>query len=470
MTKLVVWGIGIVAGKKIYDEYKEKKAEKKRLQREMEEQMFSSSQNFSQSGAQGIMVNATGSSQAIPVIYGKTRTGGVRVYVHTEGTTGSGDDEIKNTYLHMAFAIAEGEVNKCSAIYFDDVEAGTCSSAGSTDPGSWTINSPWSGHVEMYFRPGTDSQTEISQLATADGTAWDPHFKGIAYAYIRLKYEEEKWVNGVPTITFDIEGKKVPATSDGTSLSYSDNPARCILDYLVNDRYGKGIDPADIDLTSFASAETYCSGRFHTRGNLNTSATLYGNLFDLMTSCRGYIAFGNKYKLLIDKVDTTPDEDIFAITEDNIIGNVSYSLGGKTGMYNKITAKYLNESKKYKDDVKVVDSPTLKTQDNGLTLETEISLPFTKTETVVNQLLVEEINQSRQSHIISLKCTVDAVDLEVGDLVKVTNETFGITEKKFRVLETVIQATSEVSLSLVEYDADVYGSSIITDARDDDND
>lgn len=467
MAKVIAWIVAAVVTYKAVEEYKEKKAEKKRLEREMEAQMFSSSQEFAQSGAQGIMVNATGSSQSIPVIYGKTRTGGVRVYVHTEGTTGSGDDEIKNTYLHLAFAIAEGEVNKCSAIYFNDVVAGTCSSAGSTDPGSWTINSPWSGHVEMYFRPGTDGQTEISQLATADGTAWDPHFKGIAYAYIRLKYEEEKWVNGVPTITFDIEGKKVPATSDGTTLGYSDNPARCILDYLVNDRYGKGIDPADIDLTTFASAETYCSGRFHTRGNVNTNASLYGNLFDLMTSCRGYIAFGNKYKLIIDKASS---ETPFEITEDNIIGNVSYSLGGKTGMYNKITAKYLNESKKYKDDVKVVESSTLKTQDNGLTLETEVSLPFTKTETVANQLLVEEINQSRQSHIISLKCTVDAVDLEVGDLVNVTNETFGITSKTFRVLETVIEANSEVSLSLVEYDEHIYGSSIITDARDDDND
>jgi hypothetical protein len=469
MSKVVVWFLAAVGTYKAVEEYKERKAEKKRLEREMEAQMFSSSQDFSQRGAQGIMVNATGSSQSIPLIYGSTRTGGVRVYVHTEGTTGSGDDEIKNTYLHLAFAIAEGEVNKCSAIYFNDVVAGTCSSAGSTDPGSWTINSPWNGHVEMYFRPGTDSQTEITELAEADGTAWDPHFKGIAYAYIRLKYEEEKWVNGVPTITFDIEGKKVPATGDGTSLSYTngDNPANCILDYLVNTRYGKGIDPADIDLASFETARAYCDGRFHTRGNINTSASLYGNLFDLMTSCRGYIAFGNKYKLIIDKASS---EIPFEITEDNIIGNVSYSLGGKSGMYNKITAKYLNESKKYKDDVKVVESSTLKTQDNGLSLETEISLPFTKTETVANQLLVEEINQSRQSHIISLKCTVDAVDLEVGDLVNVTNETFGITQKTFRVLETIIETNSEVSLSLVEYDSDVYGDSIIEDARADDND
>lgn len=417
---------------------------------------------FDVQGSQGIMVNKTGSSQSIPVIYGETRTGGIRVFAEANGTD--------NVYLHMAFAIAEGEIEKCSAIYFDGVEAGTCSSAGSTDPGSWSINSPWNGKVDIYFRPGTDAQTEITQLGDLKGS-WTPHFKGIAYAYIRLEYDEDIWKNGVPQMSFDVKGKKVPSTSDGTSLSYDDNPARCILDYLVNTRYGKGIDPADLDLTSFASAETYCNTKgFELRGNVSTNGTIYANLIDMLTSCRGYIAFGNKYRLLIDKIDTTPDADIFAITKDNTVGNVDYVLGDKQSMFNKMTAKFLNSSTGYKDDIVVKESSTLKTQDNGLSLDAEIPLPFTKTKSVVEQILTEEINQSRQSHMIQLKCTVEAIDLQVGDLVKVTNDTFGITEKVFRVMSTIVEPGSEVTLSLREYDDNVYGSSIITNSRTDDND
>ncbi len=437
----------------------------KKMKDNMSGGLASTSSEFEAQGAQGIMVNKTGSSQSIPVIYGKTRTGGTRVFAETDGTVG----DVNQAYLHMAFVIGEGEVNKCSAIYFNDAEAATCSSAGSSDSGDWSYNSPWDdGKVQVYFRPGTDSQTEIGQLASA-GDSWDPHFKGIAYAYVRLEYDEDTWINGVPTITFDIEGKKVPSTSDGVTLSYTngDNPANCVLDYLTNTRYGKGIDPDDIDLASFEAARDYCDGRFHCRGNVNTAASIYGNLLDLLTSCRGYIAFGNKYKLIIDKASS---EVPFDITKDNIIGNVEYTLSGKANLVNKITAKYLNETKKYKDDIKVVASSTLKTQDNELDLEVDIPLPFTKTEDVVEQLLIEEINQTRQSHQISLKCTVDAIDLQVGDLVNVTNETFGITEKLFRVLNTVIEPNNEVALSLIEYDADVYGSSIITDARADDND
>lgn len=426
-----------------------------------------SSAEFAAQGAQGIMVNKTGSSQSIPVIYGETRTGGIRVFAETEGTVG----DYENAYLHMVFVIAEGEINKCSGVYFDGVLAGSQSTTGSAD--TWTIAAPWNvdgGKVQIYFRPGTDGQTEISQLGGLK-TGWSPHFKGIAYAYIRLEYDSDVWKNGVPQVTFQIEGKKVPETSDGTTLSYSDNPARCVLDYLVNTRYGKGIDPADLDLPSFAAAATYCTTKgFETRGNVTTNGTIYANLIDLLTSCRGYIAFGNKYKMLIDQVDSTPLADIFAITKHNTVGNIDYILGDKSTMFNKMTAKFLNDSTDYKDDIKVLDSSALRTKDNELMLEAEIPLPFTKTASVVETILREEINQSRQSHMVAMKVTVEGIDLQVGDLVKVTNDTFGITEKLFRVMNTVIEPSSDVSLTLREYDADVYGGSIITDELADNND
>jgi len=431
-----------------------------------------SAAEFAAQGAQGIMVNKTGSSQSIPVIYGETRTGGIRVFAETEGTVGSGDDEVNNAYLHMAFVISEGEINRCSAVYFDGVLAATCPTNGASDPSYWTVQPDWvvdgARKVDIYFREGTDGQTEASVLGNIKG-AWTPHFKGIAYAYLRLEYDADVWKNGVPQVTFQIQGKKVPSTSNGTSLSYSDNPARCILDYLTNTRYGKGIAPADLDLPSFAAAETYCNTKgFETRGNVTTNGTIYANLIDLLTSCRGYIAFGNKYKLLIDQVDTGPV--MLAITKHNTVGNIDYVLGDKTTMFNKMTAKFLNESTDYKDDIKVLDSTALRTADNGLVLEAEIPLPFTKTASVVETILREEINQSRQSHMVAMKVTVEGIDLQVGDKVSVTNETFGITNKLFRVMTTVIEPSSEVNLTLREYDADVYGSSIITDALVDNND
>ena len=139
-------------------------------------------------------------------------------------------------------------------------------------------------------------------------------------------------------------------------------------------------------------------------------------------------------------------------------------------MFNKLKGRIMNESTEYRDDIVIVESSTLQAQDNGNVLEAEIPLPYTKTRAEAVQLLTEEINDSRQSHMVEMTITVEGIDLQVGDIVEVTNQTFGITNKKFRIRETTIQPTSEVNLVMREYDSNVYGGSIITNAKDDNND
>jgi hypothetical protein len=51
---------------------------------------------------QGITVNKQSNVAGIPVVYGRRKVGGVRVFVGTRG-----DD---NKYLYVALAVAEGEI------------------------------------------------------------------------------------------------------------------------------------------------------------------------------------------------------------------------------------------------------------------------------------------------------------------------------------------------------------------------
>ncbi len=411
---------------------------------------------FAEQGAQGILIQKTGSNAPIPVIYGETRTGGTQVFVKTSGTD--------NVDLHLAIAICEGPIENVTHLYFDDVVAATNNSS-SGDSDSWSIASPWSGKVTVNFRAGTDSQSNISTLQGQMGN--DPRFRGIAYCYVRLNYDKDKWKNGVPSITFQVKGKKVPSTSDGTSLSYTDNPANCLLDYLTNTRYGKGIPVSQIDLPSFASAGTHFSNEsFHCRGNLFTGVNMYDNIIDLCACCTSAITFGNKYQLIPEKTGAS----VMTIDKTNTVGNVDYLLADKQRLINTMKIKYMDQDTEYKDNVKVLDNSTLKTQDNENILLRELYLPFTKTSTLATKIGTQMINQSRQSHMISLTTTIAGIKLSVGDIVQVTNETFGITNKKFRVKETTLQPGGEVDLILAEYSDSIYAGSIITDARGDDND
>jgi hypothetical protein len=411
---------------------------------------------FAEQGAQGILIQKTGSNSPIPVIYGETRTGGIQVFVKTSGTD--------NVDLHMAIAICEGPIESVTHLYFDDVLAATNNNS-SGDSDSWSIASPWSGKVTVNFRTGTDSQSKISTLGTQMGN--DPRFRGIAYCYIRLNYDKDKWKNGVPSISFQVKGKKVPSTSDGTSLSYTDNPANCMLDYLTNVRYGKGIPVSQIDLPSFASAATHFSNEsFHCRGNLFTGVNMYDNIIDLCSACTSSLTFGNKYQLIPEKTGSS----VMTLDKTNTVGNVEYLLADKKSLINTMKIKFMDQDTEYKDNIKVLDNSTLKTQDNGNVLLRELYLPFTKTSALATKIGTQMINQSRQSHMISLTTTIAGLKLSVGDIVQVTNETFGITNKKFRVKETTLQHAGEIDLILAEYSDSIYAGSIITNARDDDND
>ena len=416
--------------------------------------------DFAQQGSQGILVNKSGSSSNIPVIYGESRTGGARTFIETTGTD--------NSNLHMVFVLAEGEINACKAILFDGVEVMTTTTTGANN-NNWTFTeSKYSGLVSAQFFPGTDTQTAPASLSSVGSWTGSPDHKGLAYIYLDLTYDQDVWKNGLPVITFDVEGKLVPDLTNPSSRSYSDDPARCILDYLTSTRYGKGIDVNDIDLTSFQAASTYYATKgFHIRGNLDTKARMYANLLDLFTACRSYLAFGNKYRLIVDKAETAVQ---LTLDDSNTIGNVTYVLADKKTTFNKMKARFMNEATEYRDDVAIVESTTLQTQDNGHVLEAEIPLPYTKTRSIAEQLLTEELNDSRQAHMVELTATVEAIDLQVGDIVQVTNQTFGITNKKFRVIETTIEPTSEVKLVLKEYSADVYGTTVITNYKDDNND
>ena len=65
----------------------------------------------------------------------------------------------------------------------------------------------------------------------------------------------------MPKIQAKIQGKKVVSYNSSLqaqSAAYSTNPAWCLLDYLTNTRYGKGLTTSEIDLQSFYDASQIC--------------------------------------------------------------------------------------------------------------------------------------------------------------------------------------------------------------------
>jgi len=396
--------------------------------------------------ASGMLINKNANDAPIPVVYGQRKVGGTRVLMEITGDN--------NEYLHMVLALSEGEINSFENIYLNDVL--------STD-------SRFDDVLNIYTHTGSDTQVADSNLV-ANVNEWTANhqLKGTAYLYLKLKYDQDAYASGLPTITADIKGTKV-YDSRIAATAWSDNPVLCIRDYLTNTRYGRGIESSQIDDTSFNTAANYCDenvtiggvskARYTCNGVVNISNGSMDVLKKLLTACRGFLIFsGGKYKLVIDKPETVG----FTFSEDNIIGAWSIKLGDKNSQFNRMRANFFNPDRAWQPDIAVVDSSTLRTQDNGLLLEKTIDLPFTSDIDRAKMITTINLNQSRQQIMCEFTATIEGLRCEVGDVVYVKHATPGWDTlnsnagKKFRVMRITLQNNDEVRILAMEYDATAY--------------
>lgn len=91
-------------------------------------------------------------------------------------------------------------------------------------------------------------------------------FTGVSYltGVFKLDRDDPQYSN-TPEVKCYIEGMRVydieyanGVYSLSATKTYSNNPARCLLDYLLSKAYGKGLDIEEVDLESFYRAKLIC--------------------------------------------------------------------------------------------------------------------------------------------------------------------------------------------------------------------
>lgn len=157
------------------------------------------------------------------VMYGTNRVGGIITFLHTTGTN--------NEKLHIVITLSGHELNASSAMYFD----------GTAVPldGSGNATGNFAGFVHAEFNAGTKDQSAFAGLVAAAPALWTSAYRqrGRAGWYVQLTWDQNKFPNGVPNITFDAQGRKVYDPRTGT-IAFSNNAALCIADYLNNASFG----------------------------------------------------------------------------------------------------------------------------------------------------------------------------------------------------------------------------------------
>jgi len=424
----------------------------------------------------GLLINKQSNDANIPVIYGERLTGGTRVFMETSGTD--------NTYLYMAIVMSEGEINDITQIRIDDKPVtfassfadGTAVEVDSSDANFYK-DSESLIRVEPHY--GTDGQSASTLLSTLDNWGTNHKLSGLCYLAIRFKWNQDAFT-GIPKVQAKIQGKKVRtfnASLVEQSATYETNPAWCLLDYLTDTRYGKGLQDSEIDLQSFYDASVICETQvtpysggsdiniFDINTALDTSKTIIENVRELLKGCRGYLPYNaGKYNLIIETTGTAN----ITLTEDDIIGGYSLSTPPKNERYNRVIVGFVDPDRNYQvnetqfppvDDSGLPSADqhaTMKAEDGGFLLEGRFN--FT---TLTNQYQAEEmaeviLRRSREALSLGLNINFNAYDLSIGEIVNITHSSMGFSAKPFRVIGITFNQDFTIGLSLVEHQDNHY--------------
>lgn len=443
------------------------------------------------------------------IIYGKVRVGGAVVFIANSNAN-------KDLYLVICFACHE--IEGYEAVYLNDEKV--------WENGSYV--SDWASYANFAFYDGTQTQGD-STLSNAS-VFWgaDTHIlNGIAYMRVKLTWDEDrkKFPQGVPNVSAVIKGKKlydprVSATSannlvagtsyyinsiggsdftlvgasenkvgvefvatgstsglgQATAMSWSQNPALALRDYMVNSYYGLGEAHENIDRTSFIDAANVCDeavtldaggthDRYHANGVLDTANAIKGNIEALTAAMGGRIGYvDGKYFAQAAKYYTPT----ITIDESMMVGPMSVQTKqSRRSMYNGVKGVFLSEEENYT----LVDYPAKISSeysaDDGDPIFLDMPLPFVTNNIRAQRLAKIALLKSRQQTVVNVPLNLAALKFKAGDFIAITNDRMDWSAKPFEVIGYDLQISNDgaiiVNVQAIETDSDVYDWTASTD-------
>ena len=427
----------------------------------------------------GILLNKQSNNASIPVVYGERLIGGTRVFIETSGTD--------NNYLYVAIVLCEGEINSIEEIRIDDkvvtfdgaLTHGTVREVASGDSNFYKADPTVEGSsaestIQIQAFLGKDDQVASSVLTPLSSWGSNHRLRGICYLAMRFKWNQDVF-GGIPQIQAKVKGKKVVTLASNLSeqtASFSTNPAFCLLDYLRNERYGKGLATSSIDLQSFYDASQvavtqvtpYSSASniniFDTNAVIDTSRKVIDNVREIVKGMRGYLPYvQGKYRLVIE---TTGSASV-SLTEDDIIGGFGLASPSKNTKFNRVIVSFVNPERNFQvDEVQfppIDDSglasadqhATMKTADGGFLLEHRQDFKTITSPYQAEEMAEIILRRSRESLGLNITCGFKAYELHIGDICAVTLTSLGFSSKNFRVISMIFNEDYTITLQLVEH-------------------
>lgn len=314
------------------------------------------------------------------------------------------------------------------------------------------------------------------------GTTYDFHDGDLPHNYEWVgSYSKMAWLdmtfivsnelNGNPSVDAIVHGKKVLDTRTGV-YDMSTNPAMCLRDFLLSDRYGLGrwISESDLDEQSFKDAADYCDAKIQFARS--DGSTVVKKRFELnmvidekqpawdwisaMLGCfQAFLAINRgKIFLYIEKASPI----IYSFDTSNI-WDLKVTSTALDETPNQYKIKFVDPKNEWKVvTAEVNDYADQKERGKIVIQEVELEGVTSQDQALRLGRFYRDFNFV-SSFNITFKTGFQAMSLSCGDVVKVTYKKVFV-DMPFRIIEMKETAEHEYELTCRPYNESIYNDSL----------
>lgn len=397
----------------------------------------------------------------------------------------SGPDQEIIDYI---VAVAAHKIKSIDEIWFEEKLAWT-SSGG--------VTSTYDGYLFVDYILEGDSSHYISL-----SSKWNSNCRltGCAYIHLRIKRNgltdtvSSPLVNGLPgRITAIGEGaylydpRKDSTVSGGSGThraddqstwgSYTDpddcdNPVLQLLWWLlgwkINDilSVGCGVPHTRIDMESFITAANICDEnitlaaggmqkRYRTSGTASDSDDRM-NVINSFLSCMNACMRDNNGKLSITIMKNDLADYVLDLDDNDILDEFQWNqTRGLADTYNIVRGRYIDPSDN--SLYQLVDYPEIRIDSlDGIERVMNLDLAYVEDASRAQRIAKQMLQRNQYRGMFTATFTAKALGCQVGDVVRLSFETLGWSNKLFRVVSQQIDFSGRVPLALIEENAAIY--------------
>lgn len=420
----------------------------------------------------GVQIDKKGQNDPRLVVFGDAYVPLARVYNNA--------NRYDNKWLVQLFSICVGPIKSVQNVYVNGVpyfgESNTNDMTGWHTQGT-SGNFP---NVSIGLRKGKVLEDPMyTQIVQNSSGSISSEFRGNRSASLSLLAERWITTNGDNEIRFISTNNKMAAKVQGLSVvdprldpnclgktdlskrvwgnSYQ-NPACCILTYMLDGFFGLNYDVEDIDISSFILLANYCDQQnLKFNGFLNQSKTR-GEILKMFMESFGGAIYREQGLFRVRPLDKSVP--VISLDESNIIGNIQI-VNGNTDYFNVVKVQFTNTSSNYCEDSYVIprnldNDPVI--HKDGKQIEKTISLPFLSDGSNFEAVKFFANRAYKKAQLVKKGIVFDVdntiVKLKYGDVFSVSNELLKFNNKPFRV--TAIKNTMDDKQLITTIDAEEY--------------